>query len=37
MARKNNFTSENIFLYGPQKDKTFNIFKKEGRNSGTCS
>jgi len=37
MARKNNFTSENILLYGPQKDKVLNTSKKEGKNGGTCS
>jgi hypothetical protein len=37
MARKNNFTLENIFLYGPQKDRVLSTSKKEGKNSGRCS
>jgi hypothetical protein len=34
MARKNDFTSENILLYNPQRDKTLSTSKKEVKNNG---
>jgi hypothetical protein len=37
MAKKTDFTLENIFLYKPQRDKTLSTSKKEVRNGGTCS
>ncbi len=37
MVGKSNFTSENIFLYTPQRDKTLSTLKKETRNCGTSS
>jgi hypothetical protein len=37
MGRKNNFTSESIILYSPQKNKILNTSKKEGKNGGICS
>ncbi len=37
MARKNDFTSENILLYNPQRDKALSTSKKEVRNNGIDS
>jgi hypothetical protein len=37
MARKNNFTSENILLYNPQSDNDLNTSKEKVKNGGTCS
>jgi hypothetical protein len=35
MAGKSNFTSKNIFMYGPQRDKALNTSKKEIKNDGS--
>jgi hypothetical protein len=37
MARKNNFISENIIIYSPQRDRSLSTSKKEVRNSGTSN
>ncbi len=34
MVGKSNFTSKNIFLYGPQRDRTLNTSKKEIKDGG---
>jgi hypothetical protein len=36
-AKKKNFTSKNIFMYNPQRDKCLNTSKKEVKNGGTSS
>ncbi len=37
MARKNNFTSESIIPYNPQREKALSTSNKEVRISGTCN
>jgi len=37
MARKNDFTSENILMYSPQRDKALSTSKEEVKNGGTKS